>query len=162
MATEAKKSEPTEIKLMGQPAIKTILKDGTIVATMKKANYDAILESKGITKEVTKAMESGLHSIAKDAILEAKDLCLKNDGANVELRLGTGSFSQNIKFTGRKVYNGRNPATGEEIHTVKHGVVDAELNLAWGKEFKGEEGLLAQVANECTAFFEAKAKKAKK
>lgn len=159
---ESKKAEPTEVKLMGETAVKTILKDGSIVVTMKKGEYDSLLEKRNITSEVRKVMEDGLRDIAKDAILEAKDICLKNGGANVELRLGTGSFSQRIGLTGHKTYNGRNPATGEEIHTEKYGVVDAELNLTWGKEFKGDEGLLAQVAAECRDFFESKAKKSKK
>ena len=156
---ETKKAEPVETKLLGKPAMKTILKDGTVTVTMKKDQYTDVLESKGITKEVVKVMEDGLREVAKEAITAAKDLCLKNKGANVELRLGTGSFSQNIKLTGHKTFDGRNPSTGEPIHTDKYGVVDAELALAWGKEFKGEDGLLASVAKECQAFFEAKASK---
>lgn len=154
-----KKPEATEIKVMGQPAMKTVLKDGTITVTMKKDQYCDILEKKGITSEVRKVMEDGLRDVAKEAIISAKDLCLKNKGANVEMRLGTGSFSQNIKLTGHKEFNGRNPSSGEPIHTDHYGVVDAELALSWGKEFKGESGLLAQVANECKDWFEKHSKK---
>jgi len=154
-----KKPEATEIKVMGQPAMKTILKDGTITVTMKKDQYNDILEKKGITAEVRKVMEDGLRDVAKDAIIAAKDMCLKGKGANVEMRLGTGSFSQNIKLVGKKCFSGRNPATGEEIHKTNYGVVNAELNLAFGKDFKGEGGLLQQVADECRNYFESKAKK---
>lgn len=154
-----KKPDATEIKVMGQPAMKTILKDGTITVTMKKDQYNDILEKKGITAEVRKVMEDGLRDVAKDAIIAAKDMCLKGKGANVEMRLGTGSFSQNIRLTGHKEFNGRNPSNGEPIHTDRYGVVDAELNLSWGRDFKGEDGLLKKVADECRSFFESKAKK---
>lgn len=156
-----KKPEAVEVKLLGEPAMKTILKDGTVTVTMKKDQYNDILEKKGITAEVRKVMEDGLRDVAKDAIIAAKDLCIKGKGANVELRLGTGSFSQNIKLVGKKCFSGRNPATGEEIHKTNYGVVNAELSLAWGRDFKGEDGLLQKVADECRSFFEGQAAKKK-
>lgn len=155
MATEIKKPVAEEIKFLGKKATKTITKDG-IVVDVRKAEYDSLLEEKGITEEVVKSVTAGLQDICSDAVKAAKDISVKSDGQNVHVRLGKGNFSQEIDFLARRETNRRNPATNEPIHKIEYGVVKATLNLPWGKAMKGEDGLLVSVAKEMEDFFSKK------
>lgn len=155
MATEIKKPVAEEIKFLGQKATKTITKDGVVI-DLRKAEYDSLLEQKGITKEVVQSVTTGLQDICSDAVKAAKDISIKSKGQNVHVRLGKGAFSQEIDFIARRETNRRNPATNEPIHKVEFGVVKATLNLPWGKTMKGDDGLLAEIAKEMEDFFSKK------
>lgn len=155
MATEIKKPVAEEIKFLGKKATKTITKDGVVI-DLRKAEYDSLLEEKGITEEVVKSVTTGLQEIASDAIVAAKDISIKSKGQNVHVRLGKGSLSQEIEFIARRETNRRNPATNEPIHKIEYGVVKATLNLPWGKAMKGDDGVLVSVGKEMDDFFNKK------
>lgn len=153
---EIKKPETEQIKFLGQEATKLVKSDGTVSVTMNKDGYTSLLEKENITKEVVNTVTAGLQKIQKDAIIATKDLCKKCKGANVVVKLGSGNLSQDIKFIGRKEFHGHNPTNGKPIDTVKHGVVEATLHLPFGKELKGDDGLLAKIADEMKDFFDKK------
>lgn len=158
MADKKEISKPAEetIKFLGKEAIKLVKSDGTVSVRMKKDPYLELVEAAGAGPEVLKVAAESLQKVCSDAIREAKDLCKKNKGANVQVALGSGAFSQEIKFIGKKEGNFRNPTTGEAIHTVKYGVVESTLNLPYGKVLKGEDGDLAKYTKEMDDFFNKK------
>lgn len=154
---EIKRPTPEPIKFLGQEATKTVKTDGSVITIrMNKDAHLALLEKEGITKEVIETMGKGLQKVSTDAVMAAKDLCKKNKGVQINVALGSGAFSQEFKFIGKKEFNGHNPATGEKLHRVDYGVVEGTLNLPFGKEWKGEDGLFAQVSKEMDDFFNKK------
>ena len=158
MAEKKAINKPVEeqIKFLGQECTKLVKSDGTVAVRMKKDPYFALVEKAGAGPEVLKVAVDALQNVCADAIKEAKDLCKKSKGANVQVTLGSGAFSQEIKFIGKKEGNFRNPTTGETIHSVKYGVVESTLVLPYGKVLKGEDGDLAKYSKEMDDFFNKK------
>lgn len=155
---EKKISKPAEetIKFLGQEATKVVRSDGTISVRMKKDPYKVLLEKEGLTDEVLNKTSTGLQNICSAAVEETKNICKKHKGATVDVQLGSGPFSQEIRFIGKKEFNGHNPTTGEAIHKVDYGVVTAKVCMPWGKSMKGEDGQLAKIQKEMDDFFNKK------
>lgn len=151
------KPEEKPIKFLDKDAVMVVKTDGTVSVKMRKDPYFELVEKAGASKEVLNAASDAIQKVTTDAVSAAADLCVKNKGATVLVNLGgTGPFTQEIKFIGKKEINCRNPSTGEQIHRTNYGVVEATLNMPWGKIMKGEDGELAKHAKRLEDFFNKK------
>lgn len=152
------KKAPITVKFLDAECKQETRTDGTISIKMGKDDYLKQLAADGAPKEVLKATETALTNFAKRAIPAIAEVCKKNKGANVQFVAGSGAFSQDFKITGHKTQTCHNPQTKEQMVIEKYGVIDAKLNMGWGKDFKGEGGLLQQVSSDLENFFNNKKK----
>lgn len=149
--------EAKVIKFMGTEAKQTVRpRDGRITVAVGTSEYRKMLEDKGVTEAVIKTVGNACRDILKDAVKAASDISLKNKGAQVRVKLGSNDLAQDVVFTSKHEVNARNPTTGEAIHKVSYGDVDATLQFSYGAGLKDD---IAKIGEEHCAFWEKKAKK---
>lgn len=147
------------IKILGQDLELTVKTNGDAVVNMKKADFDAVLEEKGVTKEVRKVVQKAHDDIAQDVLRSERDWLLKiNKGVkendpkfvrSVEARLGgTGDGSMAIKLTGHKAHNGVDLKTHKPYTTHKWGTASITINYSPCPEMRKEGGLLDELSKQ--------------
>lgn len=156
MAKEEAKSAGS-LKILGQDLELTVKTNGEAVVSMKKADFDSILESKGVTKEVRKTVQAAHDEITADVLKAENEWLLKtNKGIkeddpkfvkSIEARLGgSGDGSMAIKLTGHKVHTGKDIRSGKSYESHKWGIASVTLNYALASDLRKEGGMLDQIS----------------
>lgn len=151
--------KPETLKILGKDLDLTVKTNGEAVVSMKKSDFDSVLESKGVTKEVRKTVQQAHDEITSDVLKAENDWLLKaNKGKketdpkfikSIEARLGgTGDGSMAIKLTAHKVHNGVDLKTKKPYSTHKWGVASVTLNYSLAADVRREGGLMEQIAND--------------
>lgn len=133
--------EEVEIEFAGMKAKKLVNSKGKIII---KVNNDPYFEQLGLDAAVRKEVQTKIDDLGKKVLKEMSDISLKNKCADVEASLGKGSFSMEYALRSKVQRGGINPAT-KEPNTPSYGQVTARLNIPFGKEFKGDEGILHEI-----------------
>ena len=142
MAKESiKRPESEATTFCGMEAKKVVRSDGTITFAV---NNQPFFDTLGIEKAVRDEVTTKVEALAAEVAKEMSNVSLKNKLAPVEVRLGQGSFSQEYKFQSKYQRGGVNPST-KEPYAPKYGRVEFRLNFPWGKSFKAEGGLIAEI-----------------
>lgn len=159
---EAKEAKAQTIKLLGKELEVTVKKGGDAFATMRKGDFDAVLESKGVTKEVRdtiiKANDEIVSEVSKaetDFLLAANKGKKEDDPTFIksfDARLGAGNFSMSVKKIPHSVHSGKDIKTGKPYETHKWGRTIVTFNYQASADFRKEGG---QADKEAEAFMKA-------
>ncbi len=144
---EAKK--PT-IDILGHTLDVNITNKGQAYATLRKADFDAVLDEKGVTSEVrkcvTKAQDEIISEVSK---AETKFLLEANKGKkeddptfikSFDARLGANNFSMSVKKVVHTFSSGKAPGTGKPYEKHDYGRTIVTLNYEAAAELRKEGG----------------------
>ena len=143
---EAKKT----IELFGHKLDVNVTNKGAAYASLRKADFDAVLEEKGVTSKVrecvTKAQDEIISEVSK---AETKFLLDANKGKkeddpdfikSFDARLGANNFSMSVKKVVHSVSSGKAPITGKPYETHHYGRTIVTLNYEAAAEMRKEGG----------------------
>jgi len=132
---------PVDTEFAGMKAKKIVKSDGQIVISVNNEPY---FDKLGIDDAVRKEVKTKIDELGKVVLKEMNDISLKNKCADVEVRLGQGAFSMEYDLQSKYQRGGVNPAT-KKPYEPHFGRVTARLNMPFGKEFKGDACILAEI-----------------
>jgi hypothetical protein len=144
MAQEIKRPESEAITFAEMPAKKTVRTDGSITVSVNNKDY---FDKLGIDPAVRKEVTEKVDEMVAKTLKATSELSLKNDCANVEVRLGQGAFSMVHELKSKYQRGGLNPATKKPFEP-KYGQVTSTFNMPYGKAIKVEGGLLEEIEKD--------------
>ena len=155
---EIKKPEAETVLLLGKECQAYRKADQSERVVMKKGDWDDVLASHGVTKEVREAVEKADDAIAADVLKFQSERLLKINKGKKEadkdfcpksvITLGSGSGSMEFELRPIVRHTGKDIKTGEPYTTTKYGTVRATKAYKFCGEIAKEGGLLDQIEQQ--------------
>ena len=122
--------------------------------TMGKKDYEKVLDSKGVTKEVRDTVAKAQSEIVEESLKVARDVILDQGVEKAEVKLGTGDGSLRVDLVGRQERTITNPQTKEQSQVVNFGVATVKVKHSVPQALQGT--LMAEIASDCEKAFSKK------
>lgn len=155
---EIKKPETEVVTLLGKECQAYRKSDQSERIVMKKGDWDDVLASHGVTKEVREAVKKADDAVAADVLKFQSDRLLKLNKGKKEadkdfcpksvITLGTGSGAMEFELRPIVRHTGKDIKTGEPYTTVKYGTVRATKSYKFCGDLSREGGLLDQIEQQ--------------
>ena len=160
---DIKKPDQETVQLLGKECTAIRRSNGEDKITMKTSDFNEVLASEGVTKEVREAVSKAHNKIATDVIKFMSDRNLKLNKGKKEtdkdftpktvVQLGSGDGSMEFELRPIVRHTGKDIKTGEPYTTVKYGTVRATVGYQFGKDIRAKDGLLDTIESEFTKVF---------
>lgn len=162
-------ADAKKITLLGKELEVNVTSKGQAYANMRKGDFDAILDEKGITaavrKSVTKAQDEIISEVSK---AETEFLLAANKGKkeddpsfikSFDARLGANNFSMSVKKVVHTCNKGNAPGTNKPYENHIYGRTIVTLNYEAAAEMRKEGGQFDTEAKQFEKALTALAKK---
>lgn len=163
---EIKKPEQEIVTLLGKECVAIRKSSGEDKIVMKKNDFDEILSSHGVTKEVRDVVRKADDAVAAEVLKFQSERLLKLNKGKKEgdkdfcpksvIALGSGSGAMEFELRPIVRHTGKDIKTGAPYTTVKYGTVKATKSYKFCPELTKEGGLLDQIEDQFAKVYGSK------